>query len=145
MSKSNWSDEQLSAFLDGELPTSETEALSRDIETDKVLAARLELLGVANKAYVAAIGTIDHQPMSDGLKSVLAAPPTAKIIPFRPKVVGAFVMEHRAIAAALVCAAAVWSVFSATKSPASVLPDSQGYIATASPLYRVLEETPSSV
>jgi hypothetical protein len=145
MSKRNWSDEQLSAFLDGELTASETQALSRDIEASKVLADRLELLGGANKAYVAAIEAIDHQPMSDGLKSVMAAPPTAKIIPFRPKAIGAFVMEHRAIAAALVVAAAVWSVFSTTRPASQVLTDSQGYIVASSPLYRVLEETQSSV
>jgi negative regulator of sigma E activity len=140
-----WSDEQLSAFLDGELAAGETEALARDIEADEELAARLERLSGANRAYVAAIGSIDEHPPSAGLKAVMAAPPTAKIIPFRPKAISAFVMEHRAIAAALVVAAAVWSVFSTTRPSSEVMTDSQGYVAAASPLHRVLEETPSSV
>ena len=142
---SKWSDEQLSAFLDGELPANEMDALSREVEADKELAARLERLGGANEAYVAAVGSIDGQPLSAGLEAAMAAPPTAKIIPFRPKAIGAFVMEHRAIAAALVCAAAVWSVFSTTRSPVEALQDSQGYIVAASPLHDVLEATPSSV
>lgn len=142
---SKWSDEQLSAFLDGELPANEMDALSREVEADKELAARLDRLSEANVAYVAAVGSIDDAPMSTGLKAAMAAGPAAKVIQFRPRNIGAFVMEHRAIAAALVCAAAVWSVFSTMRPAGDVPPDSQGYIAAASPLHRMLEETPSSV
>lgn len=145
MTTATWTDEQLSAFLDGELPASDMEVLSRDIEADRDLAARLERLGGANAAYRAAIGAIDKQPMSAGLAAAMAAPAPAKVIPLRSRSIGAFVMEHRAMAAALVCAAAVWSVSSAIRPSGQALPDLQGQIAASSPLYRVLEETPSSV
>jgi hypothetical protein len=82
--------------------------------------------------------------MSDGLKAALA-PPSAKIIPFSPRRIGAFVMEHRAIAAGLVCAAAVWGVSLSAGRPGELGPNSDGYILASSQLYRVLQETPSSV
>jgi hypothetical protein len=144
MTRANWTDEQLSALLDGELADGEMDALSQDIESDKALAGRLERLRGANAAYTAAIGSIDRQPVSAGLNAALA-PPSARVIAFRPGRIGAFVMEHRAIAAGLICAAAVWGV-SAGLGPAEVsFPGANGVILAASPLHRVLEETPSSV
>lgn len=144
MTQARWSDEQLSAFLDGQLATNETEALSRDIERDKELAARLERLSGVNAAYVAAIGAIDHEPVSPGLRAAMTPPP-ATVLRFRRKKIGAFVMEHRAIAAALVCAVVVWGVSSSVKPPIDASPDAGGYIPASSPLHRVLDDTPSSV
>jgi len=140
MTRASWTDEQISAFLDGELSQADTEALALAVERDPALAARVERLGSANRAYVSAVAAIDRHPMSDDVKSILSTPPTAKVIPFRAKV-GAFLTEHRAIAAALVCAAAVWSVSSnlgaQSGNPLSTGPD--GLVVASSPLHRALE------
>ena len=142
MIERSWTDDQLSAFLDGELPASDMEALSRDLETDAALAARMERLGSANTAYLNAIGEIDGAPMKAGLKAAMEAPPTAKVLAFKPRSVGAFLREHRAIAASLLCAAAVWGVASTTMSPGAgdpLAPGANGEILASSPLYNMLE------
>jgi hypothetical protein len=62
------------------------------------------------------------------------------VIPFRAKV-GAFLTEHRAIAASLLCAAAVWGVSSnlggQSGNVLQTAPD--GLIVASSPLHRALE------
>jgi negative regulator of sigma E activity len=136
----SWTDEQISAFLDGELNQAETEALALAVERDPALAARVERFGAATRAYVSAVAAIDQHPMPDGVKQILSAPPTAKVIPFRAKV-GAFLTEHRAIAASLLCAAAVWGVSSSLGGQSGnvlqTAPD--GLIVASSPLHRALE------
>lgn len=142
MTQRMWTDEQLSAFLDGELVAAEMDALSRDLEADAALAARMERLGSANTAYLGAIGAIDAAPMKASLKAAMETPPTAKVIAFRPRGIGAFVMEHRAIAASLLCAAAVWGVMSNMAGPGAVdplAPGADGTIMARSPVYRMLE------
>ena len=136
-----WSDEQISAFLDGELGAGETDTLARAMESDPALAARAERLASATRVFVAASGAMDAHPMPDKLKAVLAGPPTAKVIPFRGRSFAAIVTEHRAIAAALVCMAGAWGVV-ALGGPAN---DNQlstgGMILASSPLHRALELT----
>jgi len=140
MTRASWTDEQISAFLDGELNQAETEALALAVERDPALAARVERLGSATRAYISAVAAIDQHPMPDGVKKILAAPPTAKVIPFRAKV-GALLTEHRAIAASLLCAAAVWGVSSNLGGQSGnawqTAPD--GLIVASSPLHRALE------
>ena len=146
MTRQTWSDEQLSGFLDGELPEQDMDALSREIERDPELAARMERLGSANAAYVDAISEIDRAPMAAGLKAVIETPPAARIIAFRPRGVAGFIAEHRAIAASLVCAAAVWGVMSAA-SPGGTsdpfAPGVDGVVLAGSPLHRLLETSPT--
>jgi hypothetical protein len=143
MTQTHWTDEQLSAFLDGELQPNDVEALWRDIDRDEALATRVQRLRGANAAYVSSVGEIDEQPMSAGLKAALEKPPLAKVLPFRRRGIGAFVFEHRAIAAGLICAVAVWGMSGVTSEYQT--PDADGYILASSPLHRFLEETPSSV
>lgn len=146
MTQQSWSDEQLSGFLDGELPGQEMDALARDVESDPALAARMERLSAAHTAYVDAIGEIDRAPMATGLRTAIATPPASNVIAFRPRGIIGFLSEHRAIAASLVCAAAVWGVMSAaspggTSSPFAPGPD--GVVLAGSPLHRLLESSPT--
>lgn len=143
MTGSSWTDEQISAFLDGELGEAETEKLAHEMEADEALSAHVERLRAANRVYVSAVAGIDRRPMPDAAQKILAAPPAAKVIRFRPRAVGAFVTEHRAIAASLLCAAAVWGVASIL-SPGPMLPDAGGLVVASSPLHRVLETAASS-
>jgi hypothetical protein len=134
-----WSDEQLSAFLDGELPAADMDALAREIEADAQLAARVERLGAANTAFIAAMSEIDRKPMSPGVVKVLAAPPTAKVLAFRPRA-AAWLKEHRALAASLICAAMAAGVVSGLKPPADPFaPKADGLILASSPLHHALE------
>ncbi|MDP3740497.1 MAG: hypothetical protein Q8R02_24135 [Hyphomonadaceae bacterium] len=137
-----WTDEQISAAIDGELSPSDAEAFARDVDVDPALAARLERLGSATRAYIAAVSEIDRQPMPEGVQRVLASPPVAKVIPFRASRIGVFVMEHRAIAAAVVCAIAVWGVSSMGRGGGQgggFAPQPDGIILASSSLHRALE------
>ena len=134
-----WSDEQISAFLDGELSPADFEAMLSDLETNPDVAARVRRMSEATKAFVTASLAIDEEPMSAGLAKVLAAPPSAKVIPFRGRSFAATVMDHRAIAASLVCAFAAWGVFAMSGSVDENGSDTGGMIAAASPLHRALE------
>lgn len=146
MTGRNWTDEQLSAFLDGELSAQDTDALSQEIERDARLAARMEGIGSANTAYVDAVGQIDRVPISAGLKTAIETPPAAKVIAFRPRSLTAFVAEHRAVAASLLCAAAVWGVMSATSNGSQsdpFAPGPDGVVMANSPLHQLLETAPT--
>lgn len=142
MTERNWTDEQLSAFLDGELPSQEMDALTREIESNAQLAARTERVGSANAAYVDAISQIDRVPASATLKAAIETSPTAKVIAFRPRGVAAFLVEHRAIAASLLCAVTVGGIMSTTSkgSPSDPFaPGPDGLIMASSPLHQLLE------
>lgn len=146
MTGRNWTDEQLSAFLDGELSAPEMDALSQDIQRDPQLAVRMERMGAANTAYVDAVSHIDDAPMTAALKAAIDTPPTAKVIALRPRGLTAFVVEHRAIAASLLCAVAVWGAMATTPSgsPSSPFaPGPDGLIMANSPLHQLLETAPT--
>lgn len=141
MSERMWTDEQLSAFLDGELAPAEMDALALELEADAGLAARMERLGSANTAYLGAVGAIDDKPMKVSLKAAMDTPPTAKVITFKPRSISAFVTEHRAIAASLLCAAGVFGLMSTMTRGAvdPLAPGADGQIMASSPIYRMLE------
>lgn len=141
MTERMWTDEQLSAFLDGELAPADMDALSLALEADEGLAARMEQLGSANTAYLGAIGAIDNAPMKASLKAAMETPPTAKVIAFKPRSVVAFMTEHRAIAASLLCAAGVFGLMSTMTRGADdpLAPGADGTIMASSPVYRMLE------
>jgi hypothetical protein len=146
MTGRNWTDEQLSAFLDGELSAQDTDALSQEIERDARLAARMDRLGSASTAYVDAVGQIDRAPISAGLKTAIETPPASRVIAFRPRSLTAFVAEHRAVAASLLCAAAVWGVMSAASNGSQsdpFAPGPDGVVMANSPLHRLLETAPT--
>jgi hypothetical protein len=131
-----WDDDKLSAFLDGELPPEEMTALERSLAADTALAARLQQLAGASRAFADSIASIDARPLPASVGSLLTAD-GARVIPFRRRSLPLFVMEHRAVAASIVCAAAVWSVAMLTRVPE--LPASNPLIAANSPLGRALD------
>src|SRR5689334_9233286 len=118
-----WTDEQISAFLDGELNGADMDALGKDVEADAELARRVERLGAANTAFVQAVSAIDSKPMPASVGKLLAETPTAepasaKVLAFRPRSVSGWLMEHRALAASLLCAAIVGGVASGLRQQA---------------------------
>lgn len=133
-----WSDEQLSAFIDGELSAADTDALAKEIEADAALAVRVERLGAANAAFIAAASEIDERPMPAGVAKVLAAP-VATVIPFRARAT-TWLSEHRALAASILCAAVAAGVVSGLKPEEDFAPKADGLILASSPLHQALEK-----
>ena len=147
MTHAHWTDEQLSAFLDGELSPVDTDALARDMDADPQLAARAERLSVANTAFVESAAMIDAVPVSAKLKAAMETAPAASksadnVIAFRPRSVRAFLVEHRAIAASLLCAVTVWGAASSMAPQTAsdpFAPGPGGVIVASAPLYQILE------
>lgn len=142
MTHAAWTDEQLSAFLDGELAPAETDALAHDLKANPELAARTERLSAANAAFVTSAERIDEVPVSATLKAAMETPSAARVIQFHPRSVRSLLVEHRAVAASLLCVAAVWGLMSTMTASAPsdpLAPGPDGVIVASSPLYRVLE------
>lgn len=69
----HWTDEQLSAFLDGALDDATTEQLALALEHDGDLAARLMALEEANRAVQQAFDAPMHEPIPERLRAIVEA------------------------------------------------------------------------
>ena len=103
----NISDEQLSAFLDAELPESEMEMIRQQISEDENLANRLAELAMVDEQIAHHYSAIDARPLPDAITQLLASAPTetkapvsAQIIAFPVwKKIQRGLQQHAAIAA----------------------------------------------
>lgn len=103
----NISDEQLSAFLDAELPESEMELIRQQIIEDETLANRLAEFAMVDEQITQHYSAIDARPLPDAITQLLAAAPTetkapvsAQIIAFPVwKKIQRGLQQHAAIAA----------------------------------------------
>jgi len=64
-------DDQLSAFLDGELPAAEMDAIRQAIASDEALSERLATLASADHAVKSTYSRIDDEPMAPGLSALV--------------------------------------------------------------------------
>ncbi|GGY83279.1 hypothetical protein GCM10011613_30200 [Cellvibrio zantedeschiae] len=79
----NISDEQLSAFLDAELPEAEMELIREQLIEDENLANRLADLAIVDQVVAASYASIDTRPLPKAVTQLLAEEKTtAKIIAF---------------------------------------------------------------
>ena len=80
----NITDEQLSAFLDAELPEAEMEIIREQLIRDENLANRLADLAMVDEVVAMAYSTIDAQPVPESITALLQEnkSPAAQIIPF---------------------------------------------------------------
>ncbi|MFC3115710.1 anti-sigma factor family protein [Cellvibrio fontiphilus] len=69
------SDEQLSAFLDAELPAAEMEAMREQISRDENLANRLAELAMVDTRVASHYRRIDEQPMPEAITRLLSDEP----------------------------------------------------------------------
>ncbi len=86
------SDEELTAYLDGELPPAEAARLEALLETDAELAARLEFLSRASLPFAQAFDPLLAQAPKTELEAILArlsAAPAAAPAPSRRRFLGA--------------------------------------------------------
>lgn len=103
----NISDEQLSAFLDAELPEHEMEMIRQQIIEDETLANRLAEFAMVDEQITQHYSAIDARPLPDAITQLLAAAPTetkasvsAQIIAFPVwKKIQRGLQQHAAIAA----------------------------------------------
>jgi hypothetical protein len=76
-------DEQLSAFLDAELPEAEMEIIREQLIEDENLANRLAELAMVDELVAMSYATIDARPLANTVNNLLAEEPvSAKIIAF---------------------------------------------------------------
>lgn len=103
-----FSDEALSAFLDGEAEPAVAERILGALETDPLLAERLDALRRADTALHAAMDGLLEGPPPLALLAALERAPSAEILPFRRKAVSALTgWAPAAAAAALVLGVAL--------------------------------------
>ncbi|MCE3253304.1 MAG: hypothetical protein K0Q67_2324 [Cellvibrio sp.] len=94
------SDEQLSAFLDAELPANEMEHIRQQLIGDETLANRLAELAMVDEQIAQHYSRIDTQPMPTTITRLLAQDPPATVITFpRWKKFQRGLEQHAAIAA----------------------------------------------
>jgi hypothetical protein len=134
-----WSDEQLSAYLDGELPPPEAEALGQEVKVDAPLAARLAQLERAQTAFVRSVESIDRRPLPASIEKLLR-PPEDSVLMFRsrPGLVQQLI-DRRAIAASLLVAAIAVGGFVITAEPRQMSIEPGALIARNGPLHDILE------
>lgn len=138
-----YSDEQLSAYLDGELPPEERQEIDQASRTDADMAARLKRLRQADEMVRRAAASIDDRPLSESVRDLLEEPAgdadnvisLAERQPTRPTMgwVGAL-----AASIALIVGFGAGSQLGTEDTATSPL-QMTGPVAAGSPLFGVLE------
>lgn len=134
-------DELLSAYLDGELPPAETEALSRRLAEEPALARRLEAMRHTDRVTAAAYHSIDERPLPKRVLELLEEDEDERVVPLRRRGAGAFLQLPVALAASVALAAGLWLGMQAGGGASG---DATGArIAPGSALHAAFDETPS--
>lgn len=134
------SDEQLSAFLDAELPEDDMELVRQGLMADENLANRLAELALVDEQIAHHYAQIDQRPMPAAITALLApAPDTTRhnVIEFpRWKSVQQGLQQHAAIAACTLLVIGFGMV--------QLLPGNNNQSANNSPaIAQILEQNPS--
>ncbi len=72
----NFSDEQLSAFFDSELPEADMQAIRDAIANDETLVDRIAMLAEPDAVIAATYRSIDEKPLPQGILETLASAPS---------------------------------------------------------------------
>ncbi|MCK9503488.1 MAG: hypothetical protein M0Q95_04820 [Porticoccaceae bacterium] len=129
----NISDEQLSAFLDAELPPAAMAAIRDAVALDEKLTERLAELALVDELVAATYRRIDQEPVPEAIHQLLASPQKKSATIIRLPTFTAVKFLPRAMAAGLVMAIGVALILSL--NPA----DNREWLAVAS----ALETSPS--
>ncbi len=130
--------EQLSAFLDAELPEAEMELIREQLIEDEDLANRMADLAMVDQVVAMSYTTIDGRPLPDSINKLLAedSPKTAQVIAFPVlKKIQQKIQQHAAIAASV----ALVIGFGISQSLHTNTADDWQAVA------RILDSTPSGV
>lgn len=156
-------DEKLSAYLDGELPSEEMDRITDEIATDHMLAARLETLRASDAWLSHQFAAADEKPIrADTLDLIKQfdskqtgtqeeAGKNGNVVTLKPNSRWASVTEHlswgHAVAASValfIGVGAGWQLGDTGRSGSDFATlQTAGLILPTSPLYDVLETTPS--
>lgn len=151
-----FTEEQLSAYLDGELPDKLMAAIKTAITKDPKIAGRVSALDMANQSIKAAYGDISEEPIPAEILALLGdkAVPIKRatmnnVVPFRARLSTFSASKWAAPLAASLAMMIGLTVGRGTL----VAPDNNGAlfaqltgtITTSSPLYDILETRPSAV
>ena len=141
---SPFTDEQLMAYADGELPAAERGAVEAELARDPALAAQVDGYRAGRRLLKQRFAAVAGEPVPQRLLDLLQAPPTPaddKVVPLRPRtpVLAAAPRRARpvwpmALAASLLLALGLAGGGWLLRGPAAV---------TADPLLAVLERSPS--
>lgn len=138
-------DDQLSAFLDGELPPLELKRIAALIDADAALRRRIEALALPDRLIAGAYSAIDAAPIPAAVTALLADPGDDRedvVVPMRRRAPTTPAWSLP-LAASLALAAGIGlglAISSPRNAPASVLASS---IDAKSALYAALETRPS--
>lgn len=156
-------DEKLSAYLDGELPSEEMDRITDEIATDQTLVARLETLRASDAWLSRQFAAADEKPIrADTLDLIkqfdnkqtstqVKAQENSNVVTLKPNSRWASMTEHlswgHAVAASValfIGVGAGWQLGETGRSGSDFATlQTAGLILPASPLYDVLETTPS--
>ena len=131
-------DELLSAYLDGELSPGHRAALEKRLESDPLLALRLERLGRANATLRDAYAPVVSEPLPETLLSLIRTDAVKAGLRQRAAWMALAASVTLAIGALL-----GYLVASQSTVPEAGLLASTGSVARGSTLHEVLETTPS--
>jgi len=151
-----YTDEQLSAYLDGELPDKLMSEIETELAKNHQLAEHLTALAAANQAVQAAFGSIADEPIPAHILELLNEPSTtehisltANVVPFRQRLAAFSVSKWAApLAASLAMMLGVTlgrGTMLASNNNDTMYAQLSGTITTSSPLYDVLNSRPSAV
>jgi hypothetical protein len=142
----DWTDEELSAHLDGELDATTAAALEADLANDPALTDRLAALAGVDDLARAAFAAPMDAPVPDRLRAVLEAP--APVIDLasrrRPAERPAWLAPVLAAAAALGVGFFVGTQQTAPALPQALLQADATVITQDNPAFALLEQTPSA-
>ena len=79
----SFTDEQLTAYADGELPAAEAQVIAEAARADAALAARIERFVQTRRVLERAFAPKLDEPMPPRLRALLEAPAAGKVVPLR--------------------------------------------------------------
>jgi hypothetical protein len=143
-----WSDEDLSAFLDGALDETTMLHIAEAIEADPELAARLADFAAADAAAKAAFNAPLSEPLPERFRIALERPPSAEIVDMaarRRPAPGAVDRWRLPVAAALALALGGLggAVIAQRPSQHAFAQIDATIVTPANPLHRILSSAPS--
>lgn len=149
MKKYNVTDEQLSAFIDGELDDEQHNAIQKQLENDQDLMARVKAIQSMNELLVSTYSSINDKPVPRAIFDILENDHASQTKPssFLDKVKHFFVGKHEiglafaTIAVVVISVPITKSLFSTSEYDSILL---SGAINTNSKLHQVLDSAPST-
>jgi negative regulator of sigma E activity len=146
-----YADEELSAFLDNELPEEKTLALKSDLAEDNALRIRLGELQLANDAVRNAYSSIDDRPMPQSILAMLSErAPNAAAVSVAPQAARPWLKPAAplwtvplAACVALLAGLVLGPVVLSQSTPPNAI-QLAGLVPENHPLYTALQSQPSA-